>query len=118
MVDNNGIEFNTEKHRYGVKCRKCSNNIRYISNAKCVFCYRIKSKRKSKRRQSAIKRATPIWANLQKIKEIYERARSLGMSVDHIWPLKHSKFCGLHVETNLQIISIEENSKKKNKRPD
>ena len=112
------IEFNCNKHRYGIVCRKCKNNIRYISNAKCVYCYRIKSKRKSKRRNSSIKRATPPWANLEAIKEIYKKAKELKMSVDHIWPLRNSKFCGLHVETNLRIISIEENSKKKNKRPD
>ncbi len=112
------IEFNHIKHRIGIKCRKCHNNIRYISNSKCVACYRIKSKRKSKRRLSAIKRATPPWADKQAIKAIYVEAKRLGMSVDHIWPLKNSKFCGLHVSWNLQILPTLENALKKNKRPD
>ena len=112
------IEFNPEKHRLGIKCRKCQGNIRYISNAKCVACYRKKSKRGSKRYRSAIKRATPPWADLKAIKAIYDEAKRLGMSVDHIWPLRNSKFCGLHVPWNLRIIPISENALKKNKRPD
>jgi len=112
------IEFNPDKHRLGIKCRKCKGNIRYISNSKCVQCYRKKSKRSSKRYRSAIKRATPPWTNMNTIKTIYDEAKRLGMSVDHIWPLRNAKFCGLHIHHNLRIIPIVENAKKKNKRPD
>jgi len=112
------IEFNPEKHRLGIKCRKCHDNIRYISNAKCVTCYRKKSKKSKKRYLSALKRATPSWADMKAIKAIYAEAKRLGMSVDHIWPLRNAKFCGLHVHYNLQIIPMSENARKKNKRPD
>ena len=112
------IEFNPEKHRLGIKCRKCQCNIRYLSNAKCVACYSKKSKKSKKRYLSALKRATPPWANMEAIKAIYVEAKRLGMSVDHYWPLRNAKFCGLHVESNLRIITLAENSKKKNKRPE
>lgn len=112
------IEFNSEKHRLGIKCRKCHGDIRYLSNAKCVACYRKKSRRSNKRYLSALKRATPPWADMKAIKAVYAEAKRLGMTVDHYWPLRNAKFCGLHVETNLRIISMAENAKKKNKRPD
>ena len=112
------IEFNLEKHRLGVKCRKCHGNVRYISNAKCVVCYRKKSKRNKKRYLSALKRATPLWVDMVAVKAIYTEAKLRGMSVDHIWPLRNAKFCGLHVISNLRIIPMSENARKKNKRPD
>lgn len=65
-------------------------------------------------RKSKIAIATPNWANLEKIKEIY-RDVPKGMHVDHIVPLNGNLVCGLHVENNLQYLSIEENLKKSNK---
>ncbi len=58
--------------------------------------------------------ATPKWANLEKIKEIY-RNRPKGYHVDHIVPLTSPKVCGLHVEYNLQYLPARENISKKNK---
>lgn len=56
----------------------------------------------------------------RKIRLLYEKARRLTRStgvahhVDHIHPLKHPLFCGLHVYANLQIIPATLNIKKQN----
>ena len=55
------------------------------------------------------------WANKKVIEYIYMEARMLGMDVDHIIPLKHPLVCGLHVETNLQLLTPADNNKKRNK---
>lgn len=65
--------------------------------------------------QSAKDCRTPSWANLHKISEIYRRASKLGMTVDHIIPLRGKTVSGLHVENNLRIISQHENDSKGNK---
>jgi 5-methylcytosine-specific restriction endonuclease McrA len=58
--------------------------------------------------------ATPGWANLDKIKEIYDKCPP-GYQVDHIIPLQGKLVSGLHVETNLQYLTKEENNRKSNK---
>jgi hypothetical protein len=61
------------------------------------------------------------WADEAKIAEIYSEARrqteATGVKhvVDHIIPIKHPLVCGLHVETNLRVITQYENGRKKNK---
>jgi hypothetical protein len=67
------------------------------------------------------KEATPKWANMEKIRAIYDKAAELTLTtgilheVDHIIPLRHPLVCGLHVETNLQVLTQIENRKKSNK---
>jgi len=46
---------------------------------------------------------------------VYEKARSLGLTVDHIEPLSGTDRCGLHVPWNLQLLTRSDNSKKGNK---
>lgn len=67
----------------------------------------------AKYRASKLK-ATPSWANLEKIAEIYARCPK-GQEVDHIIPLQGENVCGLHVHYNLQYLSISDNRSKRNK---
>ncbi len=65
--------------------------------------------------------ATPSWADRDKIAAFYRLARKMTVEtgvpheVDHIIPLQGKNVCGLHVETNLQVITKSENSRKQNK---
>lgn len=76
---------------------------------------------KTNARRRRLRGATPPWANLFFIKEIYEiallRKRSLGIDfvVDHIIPISSDLVCGLHVEHNLRIVARDENLSKSNR---
>ncbi len=59
-------------------------------------------------------KATPKWANLEKIKHIYKGCPK-GWHVDHVIPLRGRNVCGLHVETNLQYLPAHDNMSKSNK---
>ena len=73
------------------------------------------------KRRAAKLQATPAWADQKAITAIYAEARRLQetlgipMHCDHIIPLQGELVCGLHVETNLQIIPATLNMKKSNK---
>lgn len=72
-------------------------------------------------RQKHIHQATPKWADMDKINEIYKESARISEEtgiphhVDHIVPLVHPDVCGLHVHANLRVISATENCKKSNK---
>lgn len=61
------------------------------------------------------------WANPDAIRQIYLEARRISQDtgvphqVDHIIPLQGRLVSGLHVETNLRIITAAENLRKLNK---
>lgn len=65
--------------------------------------------------------ATPPWADLAAIRALYKQAKELTRrtgvlhSVDHVLPLKGENVCGLHVHTNMQILTHRENMSKGNK---
>ena len=54
------------------------------------------------------------WANKRAIQEIYNNCPP-GHEVDHIIPLNGKLVSGLHVENNLQYLTVEENAKKGNR---
>lgn len=56
----------------------------------------------------------PKWADKNKIYEVYNNCPD-GYSVDHIIPLNGKIVSGLHVASNLQYITKEENNFKRNK---
>lgn len=67
-------------------------------------------------REARKKRAIPAWADLAKVKAIYE-ACPPGYQVDHIVPIVAKRAgqhvaCGLHCEANLQHLSAEDNRRK------
>jgi len=74
----------------------------------------------AQRRASELK-ATPSWADQEKIAEMYE-AREFAedffgapIDVDHVVPLVSRRVCGLHCEQNLQLLSKRENIRKGNR---
>ena len=69
---------------------------------------------KSLHRTKHILMRTPKWANLEKIREIYQN-RKKGYHVDHIIPLQGENVSGLHVENNLQYLTTKQNLSKGNK---
>ena len=70
---------------------------------------------RARARRSHIVLATPAWADQTRIAEIYREAGVKGLHVDHAIPLKGKLVCGLHVETNLQLLAPVENLKKGNR---
>ena len=69
---------------------------------------------------------TPAWADLKAIEDVYIDCEELNLAaktagcteifvVDHIIPLRGKLVSGLHIETNLQIITAAQNAEKSNK---
>ena len=69
----------------------------------------------SRTRRHGVSRATPPWADRTAIKAFYVEARAKGLHVDHILPLKGEKVSGLHVHTNLQLLTPTDNKSKGNR---
>lgn len=75
------------------------------------------------KRRAWVKQATPGWLTKeqkQQIRDFYIRAATMEgeWHVDHIYPLRAKNSCGLNVPWNLQILSGDENRKKRNLMPE
>ena len=57
---------------------------------------------------------TPSWADKKEIIEFYKNCPK-GYEVDHVIPLRGKNVSGLHIRSNLQYLTKEENRKKYNK---
>lgn len=72
-------------------------------------------------REAHIKQATPPWVDMALILTLYKEAAALTAetgvmhNVDHIIPLRGKNVCGLHVHTNMQVLTEAENKRKHNK---
>lgn len=96
--------------------RKNSFNLDGLQN-ECKKCHqkntsKTQTHREAKRRAIKIN-ATPIWSELDQIKEFYNQCE-IGFHVDHVIPLNNPLVCGLHVMDNLQYLSAHENCSKGN----
>ena len=97
------------------KIKDYDKNYKKNNRAKCTSL-------ENKRRAAKLK-ATPVWLNKKMLADIevkYVEANkksceNIKYSVDHIVPLQGKNVCGLHVSWNLQILTIEDNSKKGNR---
>lgn len=75
---------------------------------------------KSAKRRAGRNKATPGWANQERILEIYAEARriqeetGIPHQIDHVTPLQSPFVTGLHCEANLQVLTAEENARKSN----
>lgn len=73
------------------------------------------------KRRAARLRQIPVWVNNGAVSRIYAQARLAEAvtgwphHVDHIVPLQGENVCGLHVESNLQILPYDENLSKGNR---
>lgn len=74
----------------------------------------------SRRRATKLNASMP-WADKEKIKGIYiecerlTRETGIRHEVDHIVPLRGKNVVGLHIESNLRVITAAENRNKSNK---
>ena len=98
---------NRDRILQGYKVNKIKNRARYAE-------YQV-------RRESDKIQRTPVYANIGRMKEIYEMAQlitnytGVKMHVDHIIPLRGRHVCGFHVENNLRVVDAETNMKKGNR---
>jgi hypothetical protein len=106
-------EFHVDKYKKDgrtsqcIECRHASEKVYRTENPEKIAA------KTAKRRSAKLKR-TPEWANLSHIEEFYANCPE-GYEVDHIIPLQGKNVSGLHVENNLQYLTVVENRTKSNK---
>ncbi len=100
----------SKKHEYYAQNTELisDRNKQYRKNDPDKFRVKDANKKYSKMRR------IPPWSETEKINDMY-RNRPEGMQVDHIIPLHGELVSGLHVFSNLQYLTVKENSLKSNK---
>ena len=114
-----------KKYYAANKEQKAAYGKEYYQNNKEAICKRTNARatspegRPGKTAASARYRAaklnrTPVWSELDLIKEFYRNC-PVGSEVDHVLPLQGKLVSGLHVIDNLQYLTVAENRSKSNK---
>lgn len=101
------LRYNLDPEVRAVKSARTKANPQWGANARM-------------KREAALLRQIPAWANIDAIKAIYQEAarrRAAGedVHVDHIVPLNSPLARGFHSEHNLQILPAKVNLKKGNR---
>ena len=94
-------------------CKKYKLDTEFGNYSRCRSCNRFHSANS----RLNIDRATPKWADLNHIQEIYDKCPE-GYHVDHYYPINSPLVCGLHVKNNLQYLTALDNLSKSNNMPD
>jgi hypothetical protein len=103
------LKYEIEKHKWKARAQKYLKNNKDKANARTVAYQLAKANR------------VPLWADKNKIKELYKKAvlksieTGIQWHVDHIVPLRGKLVSGLHVPENLRVIPGIENVKKANR---
>ena len=108
------LKDNGTLKKYYKKYRNSSKYIFMILKFRKTNKFLINHKIRQAKRRADKLNATPKWANLEKIKQIYKNCPK-GYHVDHFIPLKGVNVCGFHVENNLRYLNAKQNISKGNK---
>jgi len=114
-----------EARRYRAKYRdevRAHRRKHYAENKEQLSAYRAEyiknhpwfNREASSRHRATVLQRTPKWVDYEALKEIFRNCPK-DMVVDHIIPLRGKNVSGLHVPSNLQYLTPEENGKKSNK---
>ena len=127
-------KYNKSKRgKYGVisECKVCFNQRaaqRYEANKETLLKQKAAYKKanrhignahNAKRKVSKLQ-STPAWVDLEAIKGMYQLATifnrtGMNLHVDHIIPLQSDLVCGLHCESNMQLMPASDNISKGNR---
>lgn len=113
---------------YKANRERCLAVVREWRQSSWVSWYKAHAKKNSARfaavaakRRAQERQATPEWADGAAIEAFYITAAGLSMHtgewyhVDHIVPIRGKTVCGLHVESNLEVLTAQENLLKSNR---
>lgn len=123
LIDRKHIKYEKEKEQIAIKRKHyyAENKSKILAHKKV---YRQKYPDKINAKVAARKaqklKATPSWADKECIADLYKLAAifnstGINIHVDHIVPLKSKTVCGLHCESNLQLLSASDNISKGNR---